>query len=192
MARGEGKVDIKVKYGRIGLKTINDAIFAGTVAAGETIVSINESHTAASTITVTPPASGTFASDQGVLDGNGNPMTYTNTTTPAVGVYSVNNTTGAYTFNSGQTGTLQISYAYTVTTGFNVPVANKPMGQSPQCKMWVANDNWTNNFALYFGAVVFTKLTLPQKNTDWTLIDSEAQAYADSSGNICTAHSGIS
>jgi hypothetical protein len=181
VARGEGKIAIKVKYARIGLKTLNDSLFAGTVASGETNIAINEAHTAASSVAITPPNSGTYGSDNGVLDAVGDPMILV-AATPAVGQYS--EAAGTYTFNAGQTGTLLISYSYTVTTGYSVAVPNKPMGQSPQCKLWVANSNWTNNLAILVPAVVFTKLTLPQKNTDWTLVDSEGSAYADSSGNV--------
>ena len=183
VARGEGKIDVKIKYGRISLKTVNDAIFAGTVATGQNVIQINEKHTAAASITIAPPSSGTFVSDQGVLDGNGNTMILA-LSAPAVGSYEVNNSTGVYTFNASQTGTLQISYAYSLTTGFNVAVPNKPMGQSPQAQMWVANSNWGNNLAIFIPQLVFTKLSLPQKNTDWTLVDSEAQAYSDSAGNV--------
>jgi hypothetical protein len=188
VARGEGKVDIKIKWARLGLKLLNDLMFSGTVQTGQDIIVPNEQHTAAATITIAPPGSGTFVADQGVLDANGNQMELV-TTAPTQGQYEVVNSTGVYTFASAETGTIQISYVYSLTTGHNVAIPNKPMGAQPLIELWVFNNNWSNNLAMRFPGCTFTKFGIPQKNTDWSIPDYECSAFSDSLGNICYMYS---
>jgi len=180
IARGEGKMDIKAKYAKLSAKGLNDLNFGNTVGTGQILFVPNESHTAAASITITPPGGGTFDSDQGVIDANGNPMVLH--ATPAVGQYSV---TGAvYTFNASQTGPLFISYTYSIAGGAAVTIVNRPMGAQPVFNLWIANGNWSNNLAIRFPACIATKVSLPQKNTDWTLADQEFGAFSDSLSNI--------
>ncbi len=190
VARGEGKVDIKCKFAKMGAKVINDLMFGGTVTAGgQKIVMANVSTAAAASVTITPPASGVFYLDQGVLDHNGNEMILS-TTAPAVGSYEVNNTTGAYTFNAAESGTLQISYVYTAASGgFNVAIPNKAMGNQPVVSLWVSNNNWGSNLVFNFPNCIFTKLGIPMKNTDWDFLDMEMAAFSDATANVAYMYS---
>jgi hypothetical protein len=188
VARGEGKVDIKIKWARLGLKLLNDLMFSGTVQTGQDIIYPNFQVAAAASITIAPPNSGTFVADQGVLDANGNQMVLV-TTAPTQGQYEVVNSTGVYTFASAETGTIQISYVYSITGGHNVAIPNKPMGAQPLIELWVFNNNWSNNLAMRFPGCTFTKFGIPQKNTVWSIPDYECSAFSDGLGNICYMYS---
>jgi len=191
VARAEGKVDMKCKFAGLGAKIINDLMFGGTVAAGgEVIFVANSSQTPSSGSFTITPAGGTFLKDQGVIDSAGNQLTLT-TSAPASGSYEVNNSTGVYTVNSSQPNTpLLVSYLYTATSGgFNAPIPNKPMGQQPLVNTWVSNSNWSNSLVFNFPSCIFTKMGLPQKNTDWTLADMELSAFSDALSNLAYLYS---
>lgn len=189
VARTEGKVNIKVKFGNSYIKLWNDVFFGATVATGEEIGVPRELHGAAASVTITPASSGVFAKDLGVQDAtSGKQMTLV-TSSPVAGVsYEVNTTTGVYTFHASQ-GAMLISYTYTVTTGFKSNVTNQPMGKMPVGQFVISNTQYQNldgsqNVLVVLPAVIGVKMNLPNKYNDWDYTEMDMEAFADNSGNI--------
>lgn len=192
VARGKMKATCKVKSARV-IAGVWNAIFFGQTLSSGLIANYTDSTGAAVPttpfiITVTPPSSGTYAANMGVLDWNGNPMTRV-ASSPATGQYSVNVSTGAYTFASADAGlTVYINYQYTatVTGAKKMTVQNLPMGYVPQFK--------TDLTVAYQGKIVTfscplciaNKMTLPLKNEDFSVPEFDFALMDNGAGQILT------
>lgn len=188
LARTEGKVSIKAKFGNAYLKVWNDVFFGATVAAGQEIGIPREAHNGAASITITPPGGGTFVRDLGVQNATTGKQLTLITTAPAVGQYEVNAGTGVYTFNASE-GNVFISYTYTSTTGFKSAVTNQAMGSMPVGQFIIMNAQYQNldgsiNCLVRLPAVIGVKITLPNKFNDWQYTEIDLEAFADASNNI--------
>src|SRR5579862_365949 len=121
IARGQGKITGKAKFARIFGAINGDLFFGQTPAAGQLTVSENEAATvpATSSYTVTVAQAANFSDDLGIYYASGNNAgnRFTRVTTPsAAGQYSVNLTTGIYTFAAPDaSAALLISYLYNLT-----------------------------------------------------------------------------
>jgi hypothetical protein len=107
----------------------------------------------------------------------------------ATGKYSVNESTGVYTFVIGDASlAVLIYYSYGVTTKQQITMANQLMGSGPTFELNV-QEQYTNNAGvvgtifLRLNACRSSKFTLPFKNTEYTIPEFDFQAYADSSNN---------
>jgi hypothetical protein len=111
VGRGKTKIQVKTKPARIFAAVWNSIYFGQTLVAGIFANFTDTTGTLIPTtpfqITITPPSSGTFAADLGVLDQNGNPMKRV-ASAPATGQYSVNLGTGVYTFAAADTGSSRV------------------------------------------------------------------------------------
>jgi hypothetical protein len=142
------------------------------------------------TITITPPGSGVFAQDLGVIDANANPMTQVAGPTPTTGQYSVNQATGVYTFAAADTAkTVFINYRYTATvTGASAPgkqtVTSQLMGYTPTFSVDLAMQykGAQLNFHLY--AASSSKLSLATKLDDFLIPEFSFSAFADTQNRI--------
>jgi hypothetical protein len=190
VAAGKGKVGIKAKFARINGQIL-DTVFSGQGYSSGTLTAINND-TAGATIpaspfqlTVTPPSSGTFVRDLGVIDANGAPMTKV-ASAPATGQYSVN-AGGQYTFAAADVGKVVfINYVYTATrTGAKaVSFQNLPMGQTPIFGVDLTVGYAGKSVVWRFPNCVSGKLTFGTKQDDFTQIDLDISAFADSTGRV--------
>src|SRR5581483_7910147 len=116
----------------------------GTITTGSGIQDqAKEVHAAAASITPTPPGSGTFSKDLGVIaQATSVPLTRV-ASAPTVGKYAVTEPGGVYTFNASQTGNLLISYEYTVTSLVTIPISNPLQGFSPSFEIHL-QENYTS------------------------------------------------
>jgi len=191
VAVGKGKITCSSKKAEFDINAFNDLYWGQTLTSGAaTQVATNESHAAAASITIVPPASGTFVHDLGVRYSTGGLLKRV-TSAPAVGSYSVTEPGGVYTLNASEAGTLLISYSYTVTTATmnEIVIANTLMGVGPTFEMFLQNGypnnvGTVNPFNLKLNACRAGKLSMPLKNDGYTILDFEWQAFADTSGNI--------
>lgn len=189
IAPAKHKFTGKSKFAQIFGKQLSDLIYGQGSAGGQHLTQINESHTVPSTpfqITITPPGSGTFVEDQGVtLALTGIPLTRV-ASSPVSGQYSVNETTGIYTFASADTGNIElISYVYNVTaTGVNMTFVNQLMGYGPIIEVnLVVPYNNSQALLRIFNAVV-SKWNFPTKNDDFVIEDFEFAAFANAAGQV--------
>ena len=188
VGRGKGKMTGKVKAAQISATAINSLFFGQTLTSG--IVSDLYDVTGAVipatpyTITVVPPASGTWTYDLGVRDSNGLPMTRVSSVS-AAGQYSV--AAGAYVFNSTDAAkTVFISYQYTATstTAKKMTIANQLMGQAPAFKMDFFTTYAGKSLIVTIPNCIASKLSLGTKLDDFVVPDFDFSGFADSAGNV--------
>ena len=118
-ARGKGSIKCKATFGRINGALLNSIFFGGIIAEGGLDVvtqTINgEVIPSAGSVTPTVPNSGTFKKDLGVTDGKAIPLKRV-ASAPVAGQYSVNETTGVYTFATADANkTVFISFKYSTS-----------------------------------------------------------------------------
>jgi hypothetical protein len=197
IARGQGKITGKAKFARIFGAIYGDLFFGQTPAAGQLTVSENEGATvpATSSYTVTVAQAANFSDDLGVYYASGNNAgnRFTRVTTPsAAGQYSVNLTTGIYTFAAADaSAALLISYLYNLTgSGKSLALTNQFMGHTPTFKATFYTTKTTlgvpAGLALVLNACTASKLALPTKIDDYEIQEFDFSAFADATGAIGT------
>lgn len=191
VGRGKSKIQCKATSAQLDTRLFNQAFFGQTVSNGSTAYAPMEAHAVpgASAYTVTVTNSTTFAQDQGVVyAATGFPFTQVVTPSSA-GQYSVNSSTGVYTFSSADaSAAILINYTYTATGGHTLPINNQLMGLAPtfQC---VLGDSYnfngaTQSVTMGLYSCVSSKLGLPLKNDDFVHVDLEWQAMANAAGQV--------
>lgn len=188
--RGKGKITGKAKFANIMGAMLSGVLFGQQSSAG--LVSVNYDTTGAAIpaspfqITVTPPSSGTFVRDLGVVSATtGLPFTRV-ASAPATGQYAVSNA-GVYTFASADTAkTVYINYEYsaTVAGAQKSTVNNLPMGYAPKfsCDLFMPYDGRSMKLRLH--SCIAGKLSLSTKQDDFTVPDFDFEAFALPSGQI--------
>jgi len=185
-ARGKTKVSGKAKVAEIKGHMYNDLFFGLTLNTGSTRYQWNEAATAGSTYVVAN-ASSTPLVDQGVFNASTGIQFYNaGTAAPAAGQYTFAASTGTYTFAAGDSGThVLISYTYTsATVGFNIPITNPLMGNTPRFTATLFQQFENNQIVLTLNACVSTRLTFPTRLDDYVLQDLDFSAFADGGGNV--------
>lgn len=189
VAGGKQKFEFKAKFARISGRVFNDLYFGNTVASG-TLNAVYNDVTGANipttpfTITVTPPNSGTYVRDLGVMDANGLPLQKV-ASAPTTGQYS--QAAGVYTFASADTGKqVFISYAYTTTAAGSklITLTNLPMGATPIFGVDLAISYQGKQANWRFPNCVASKLTFDPKQDDFLQVGFDFSAFADAAGNI--------
>jgi hypothetical protein len=158
IGRASIKVSGKIKFAESSPRLVRDFIGGANnslMAAGQTLVANNEAQSVpgSSTYTITVTNAATFSLDLGVIyQATGEPLTNV-ASVAAAGQYSVNSTTGVYTFYSGDaSAALFISYAYTLASvGDTITISNTSAGaaNSFQMMMGASYQNLQTNLQLY-------------------------------------------
>jgi hypothetical protein len=187
IARGQGKITGKAKFAQILGLLYSDIFFGLAPATGQFAVSQLESATvpAATPFTVTAANASSYIDDLGVVY-TATGKRFNRVTTPsAAGQYSVNFSTGVYTFSSADASALLISYTYNVaTSGSKLAITNQVMGMTPTFKATFYTTYNGNGTALRLNACTANKLSLPTKLDTWTISELDFMAFADASGTI--------
>lgn len=159
-------------------------LFTGdAVSAGVIETAVNESHSIPATpfqVTITPPGSGTYVADFGVTYTlTGKPLTHV-ATGPTTGQYSVNISTGVYTFASADTLlSVLISYTYTNTTlGTTLVASNQTMGYGPILALDLVFPYEGGGIGFLFPNVRLGKLDFTSKLDDYLMLSTDFQAFA--------------
>jgi len=183
----------KFTIGTYSLNQLNNILFAGTlnVATPDNIVP-DEAHTvpATSTYTITVSGASTFIEDLGVSYAlTSGQFERVNSVTQA-GQYSVNTSTGVYTFDvADASAAVQISYVNTLTTGASLSIPNNLQGQSPQFELaaWIpASAGATAGFNGYrfFACRATGAKILSGKNNDFNKIEVDFAVYCPVNANV--------
>lgn len=191
IARGKGKVSGKYKGAQISGQALNSLFFGQTLTAG-TQRSVYSDLTGAAipatapyTITPTPPSSGTWQTDLGVLNASGLPMTRV-ASAPTTGEYSVS--AGEYTFAAADQGlTVFISYEYsaTVASAKKIAVMNLPMGSVPSYKAYMQTSFQGKKALVVCYVAISSKLSmLSTKLDDFFVPEVDFACQADGSNRI--------
>jgi hypothetical protein len=197
IARGQGKITGKAKFARIFGAIFGDLFFGQTPATGQLTVSENEAATvpATPTYTVTVGNAANYVDDLGVFYATGASAgnRFTRVTTPsAAGQYSVNLTTGIYTFAAADANAaLLVSYLYNIAgAGKKLVLTNQFMGYTPTFKATFYTTKTTQSapagLALVLNACTASKLSLPTKIDDYEIQEFDFSAFADPTGTIGT------
>ena len=189
VGQGKGKTEIKAKYAEIDGGILGSLFFGKAATAGIKAAVFDSAGTIPATpfqLTMTPPSSGTYVSDLGVMfDATGVQLTRV-ASAPATGQYSVNAATGVYTFAAADTGkVVNISYEYSATAGGQVwTMTNETMGYTPSFTLLLQNGYDGKNPVCKLNRCVSGKLSLPLKSDDFAIYDFEAEAFADAAGSL--------
>lgn len=190
IGRGKGKVQGKAKIGLLNGATLNSLVFGQTMT-NSIISDVNDTvgaviPTTPFTITPTPPSSGVWSQDLGVVDGTG--VSYTRVASaPTTGQYSV--AAGVYTFAAADAAkTVFISYQYTgtSTTATTGTVANVAMGQAPTFKADFYDSFNGKPVVWTLKSCVVTKFTMATKQDDFAYPEIDFSAFADANNNVLT------
>lgn len=194
VARGQGKVDVKINNAQFNMLLFADIFFGLTAEVGQFSVAQAEVVTVAGGHTVINAA--TFIDDLGVRYNDSGNHFQRFDTAAAAGQYAVDLTTGAYSFNGADTGKeVVISYAYdTAGSGLKLSITNQGQGFTPAWKCTFfqqtspgqAGANTSDQpLALRLNACVSSKLTLPNSAIDaWTIPELDAMAFSNAAGEI--------
>lgn len=190
IGRGKAKVAVKVKPARIFAGLWNAIFFGQGNAAGLVANFTDGTGTAVPTtpfqITPTPPSSGVWAADMGVINSvTGVPLKRGATAT-GTGVYAV--TAGVYTFNTADVGVVMlINFQYTVaaaSSGSTQAVLNLPMGYAPFFKADLTVVYASKIVTFSFFRCVSSKFNFGLKNEDFAVPEFDFSPMDDGTGQV--------
>ena len=189
-ARGKAKCELKASIGRFDPALFNSLCFGTTSATGEKLSSLQESGVIPATpFQITVVNGSTFGVDLGVYSVTLGKFLTRVASGPATGQYSVNTTTGVYTFSTTDVGgNVKISYTYGAATGTTIAGSNLQMGAGPIFSVHLVNSftgvGGKKSLWLNFPAVQSAKLQLPMKLDDFAMPSIDMQAQDDGTGNV--------
>jgi hypothetical protein len=185
-ARAKGKITGKAKFAQLNGKLVNDLFFGQVISAGQTKISLDESHPIPATpfqVTPTPPSSGVFVEDLGVRSATTGLALTKVAGSPTTGQYSVS--AGVYTFAAADTLlVVLISYSYSVTTGSVTAVNQQLMGYAPRFEIVLEQEYNTQQSNVKLYSCVATKLTRATKIDDYTIPEFDFSAFANPAGKL--------
>ena len=165
----------------------------GTITTGSKWIQ-TDAKAAAASVSITPPGSGTFVRDLGVILANGQPAKY-NSGAPAVSEYHLTTgfTVAPYIFNAGETGTLQIKYLYSLSTGETLTVLNSAVGLLVPIGVRVFNVSSDSlgvirKIGRYFPSTTLAKFSVANKVGDFMSVDLEFKAMAAAGATVYEAY----
>lgn len=192
VGHGKGKIEVKGKYGDINAAAIG--LYLGASAKTGLKAMITQAAAtvpATSTYTIDSTSlagvSGvTFVTDLGVYYAADGVQFTRVATAPAAGQYSVNTTTGVYTFASADASKdVLISAEFKKASGGTYfDIKNNAMGLTPKFALLLQNQYDGNRLLLKLNSCTSSSFGLPYKNDDWAMSDFNAKAMEDAAGNI--------
>jgi hypothetical protein len=191
IGRGEAKISGKAKFANIDGAVMSSIFFGNTKTAGQKLWSYNEAATIPGVTPwqVTVANGATFDADLGVTYASSGLSLTRVATVTAVGQYSVNTTTGVYTFGTADASkAVLISYSYTqATVGSKSIIGNNLMGVAPtfQIDFYQTNPNVAGaQWALRLYSCLASKLSIASKNSDFTIPELDFEAFANAANAV--------
>ncbi len=185
VAKARGKIDVscKAKIAVLDPAMLNQLYFGQVKTTGMKVMAIDESSAIPTTpFTIQVTQHTTFETDFGVIDAaTGNQLEKV-ASGPATGQYSVDATTGTYTFAAADTGkTVKISYTYGVTTGSTITINNQLMGYAPEFRSFLFNKFKGKRWGIDLNSCMMATISTPTKNEDYWMADITFDASCDAS-----------
>jgi len=187
VGRADTKITGQAKAALFNADAFNDIFFNQTASTGHKKVAYDEAGTIASeTVTVVNAAN--FAQDLGVAtvtSGIQAPMKRM-ASAPAAGQYSVDESTGIYTFAAADDGkSVIISYVYKDTSaGKTISLVNMLAGEAPVFQALFFNKFQGKTVYLKLNAAVADSLDMGFKAGDFAVPGFSFSAQADANGNV--------
>jgi hypothetical protein len=193
---GTRKVQCKASLARFSGQAIGRLFYNQAPTPGSTISQFAEVHNLPSSapFTITVTNSTHFVADQGVTYAvSGLPLVAV-ASAPATGQYTVNSTTGVYTFATGDQGQgVLISYTYANSSqGESLVIGNPLIGPTSTFTATLfATDPTTNvQFSVTLNQCVASKFSFDTNIEDFSKPDFEFQAFANAAGQVMTFNFG--
>lgn len=190
VARTKAKLAGKLKAANINGMAFNSLFFGQGMSQG-TMHAIYTDTTGAAipvspfAIAVTPPSSGTYVADMGVIDANGIPMSKVASGLTS-GQYSVTGST--YTFAAADVGkAVFINYRYSMaaTNAKKLAVTNQLMGASPLVQLMIQATYRGNRVLAVLYSAMFSKLhLLGTKVDDYSIPEMDFAGFANASQQV--------
>ena len=188
IGRGTGKITGKSAFAQFNAQVFNDLFFgAANPATGVVRASVAEAQTVTANI-ATATNGANFVADQGVVRASDNAV-YTRVTANAVGLqYSLNTTTGVYTFNNTQNAVaVLLNYTYADSAnGKKISITNQLLGNAPTFSLAFTETYQGKQQTIILNSCMSSKLTLATKLEDFEIPNFDFQVFADAAGNIGT------
>lgn len=188
VAKARGKIDVscKAKIASLDPNMINQLYFGQVSSAG--VVTLAEDETAsipATPFQITVTNHTVFVHDEGVIDTlTGTQLTKV-ASAPTTGQYSVDESTGIYTFAAADTGkSVKISYTYTATGGSTITLANQSMGYAPEFRAFLFSNFRGKRFGIELLSCTMGQLTIPTKQEDFWMADITFDAGVDATDTL--------
>ena len=189
--RGEIKASGKAKVGEVRGAFYNDLFFGSASATGTVKLAYNESGSVpgATTYTIVVTNGANFVADQGIIyTATGLPLQQVAAGSEATGKYSVDATTGTYTFDSTDASAkVKISYTYSdATAGTTQALGNPLQGVQPTFSIIVSRsyNGVGDRFKLH--SCISSKLWVPTKMADFAITELDFECFADAAGETVT------
>lgn len=185
-ARGKATIEGKATNGQLSPQLYNALFFGQTITTGMKLLIVGEQGTIPTTpFQITVANGATFSKDLGVmLNATGVWMTRV-ASGPTTGQYSVNETTGVYTFATADVAkTVSINYLHTSVAGFTIAGANLAMGDIPTFGLILSNKFKGKTSTLELLTCTSSKLSFPAKQDDYALPDFDFAAQDDGTGQV--------
>lgn len=189
VARGKTKIEWKASSGNIDVTAFNTIFFGGTITPSDELIQVfNETGAvpAATAFTITVANGAHFYIDLGVYYAiSGLPLKQV-ATGPTIGQYSVNQTTGVYTFAAADaSAAVLLNYIYTsTTTGGSLDITNQLLGTTPRFQLILSQVYEGKAFTLILYSNVADKLSLPLKQDDYLIAELSGMSHADAANRI--------
>ena len=187
VARGKTKIEGSAKTGEVDVEAFNSFYFGQTITDGQTLSAKNEAQTVPGTpFRVQADQAGTFEQDLGVFyASSGVALTRITSGSPTVGQYSVNESTGVYTFAAADQGAaVLLNYLYGTAAGEKLELGNPLMGSTPKFRLVLTQEYGGKTFTLVLYSCTAGKLSLPLKQDDYLIGDLSFQAQANDANRV--------
>ncbi len=185
---GKGKISMKGKFGNFSAAMYGQLYAGRSPTTAGTFVQSDDPITIAASVATTPPSSGTFVADFGIIDvTTGTPFIRV-ASAPAVGQYSVS--AGTYTFNATDAGKAALrNYSYSVAAAAGrslYNLSNDVMGLAPTFSYSGQTLYQGKRLVITLNNCISSKFNLPQKNDDFATPDFEFEAFDNGTGTLGT------
>ena len=187
VARGTVAVTGKIKAAVLSGVAWNATFFGNTFTTGKDNYYFSEAHTPGSTTQAVTNATGGI-SDLGVFYASTLLPLLRVASGPAVGQYSVVESTGTYTLNASDEVALLFNYSnFSSASGQQLNVVNQQIGVNPTFQL----DYWTNYnsptskpFAMRLFNCVASDFTIATKLEDFVMPEISFDVFANAAGNV--------
>ena len=184
----ESKIAFKAKVGMINGAMLNALYFNGTLSTGRERLVDGEAATipSATAYTVVVANGANFLADMGIsyADGSGR-LEQVSAGNEAAGAYSVDASTGTYTFDATDAGkNILIDYTWTDTTGHTIAVDNKTTGVVPVFTCYLRDTNDEGEFGMKVFSCTSSKLAIATKMGDFAIPEFDFEAADNGGGHV--------
>ncbi len=186
VARGKVKISVKAKSAQIFGALYASCFFGSALSTGQNRIITNLAGTVTTGAYTVTLGGATFVGDLGVKNSQNVPLTRVSSAPANANEYSVNTSTGAYTFHTSNNSQV-LFFSYIVSDaaiGKTLTVTNLPMGYIPEFSLYLDIGYKGKNGCLIFDRVVSSKLGFATKLDDHVIPDFDMSVMALPNGAV--------